>query len=1266
MSRALARYVPLLLLAVASAASAQTPADPSNYARTTSFTYNADGTLKTTTAEPDNAPSCHVTTIGYDAYGNVNSSVLSNCTGASGTQLFNARPSGATFAAVASQNITTGGSLTPNAQVAVVAGLAKTSASNALTQSTQFEVDPRFGVTTKTTDIDLRVTQTVVDDFGRPLKQIKPDGTSVRNFYCVLTGVGLDTSSNTAGCATTAGADVPPYAVRFTQTEPHDVSDTKNGPFVRTYFDRLNRTIRTVTESFDGDSQPAARKGVLIVSDVVYDANGAKSMETKPYFLASGSTTVAGTGDVGVTFYVYDALGRTTTTYVSDPDATTHHQWTFGGSSGVSYGVYGTRTVSTTATTFAGTTNTITNDLGQIQVAEHDARDQLTRKTDANGAQLAFQYDAFGNAITIVDALQNKIQASYDIVGAKVLMNDPDHGVLVYCFDAAGQLKAQQSSGMRKSDSGSVSQCPTDLTPGTVAVSKANWATFAYDQLGRTTNRVEPDLVSTWTFDSCANGVGELCKVVTSSGATKTYGYDVLGRLVNTRIDVAAGPSFASAVAFDSATGRLQSKIYPTGLQVGYGYTPLGFAQKLQLNNAATVTPLPDAQGHVAAGQSLPAGSTLWSATTVDAESRWQAQAFGNGVAEAVSQNPSNGRIWSRTASVGGTASVLNQAYTWDGVNNVRSRTDNIGAGSGAITEAFNYDALNRLSGYSVSSPGIPNLERDVTLQFNAVGMLLSKSDAGNYTYGAAGTRHAHALVSNDVQGATYGVDWDGNVTSATAGHYSAMSYTSFDSVSSAQGSGSTYGWIYDESHGRIQETRTSNGDTRVTWYLNPDNAGALAFEVETDTSPAAQNNRHYLTANGNVIGLLVTAGSLPTLSAGQMSPVVPGTLTLVKIEYWHKDHLGSLAATTDHLGGITARYSYDPFGKRRYTDGRYDATGQVVADWSPSVNYGTARGFTGHEQLDDIGIVNMNGRLYDATLGMFVQADPHVTIPDNLQGYNRYAYVLNNPLNATDPTGFDGTTNDDNKKQQSQTAHPPQEKRNSHQVTYLSGIFSYSSGNSNDSSDGATTNQTKGDTPSNAYMAAYWRHRAEQMRDLSKQPVAWYVTFFGIDQRGEWASQAETFDRFADVYEGKKGAVAEIIIKDLVVPAAAAYASRKAFSPPPNKRLPQDIAVNPKPPAALPTGRAIGTSPTQNAEAQRIIAELKSKGYTDIRVNQHQVNADGVRVGVNRPDIQATSPGGQRVYFELDRSSSTRGADHETRINANDPQGKVVLKTVN
>ena len=63
-------------------------------------------------------------------------------------------------------------------------------------------------------------------------------------------------------------------------------------------------------------------------------------------------------------------------------------------------------------------------------------------------------------------------------------------------------------------------------------------------------------------------------------------------------------------------------------------------------------------------------------------------------------------------------------------------------------------------------------------------------------------------------------------------------------------------------------------------------------------------------------------------------------------------------------------------------------------------------RGFTGHEHYADLGIINMNGRLYDPVIARFFSPDNFVQAPDFTQSYNRYSYCLNNPLQYTDPSG--------------------------------------------------------------------------------------------------------------------------------------------------------------------------------------------------------------------------------------------------------------------
>jgi RHS repeat-associated protein len=96
----------------------------------------------------------------------------------------------------------------------------------------------------------------------------------------------------------------------------------------------------------------------------------------------------------------------------------------------------------------------------------------------------------------------------------------------------------------------------------------------------------------------------------------------------------------------------------------------------------------------------------------------------------------------------------------------------------------------------------------------------------------------------------------------------------------------------------------------------------------------------------------------------------------------------------------VLERLAYDPFGKRRFANGSGDP-GNTIRPLN------TDRGYTGHEMLDDIGLVHMNGRVYDPLVGRFLSADPFIQSPYNLQSHNRYSYVMNNPLGYTDPSGY-------------------------------------------------------------------------------------------------------------------------------------------------------------------------------------------------------------------------------------------------------------------
>ena len=112
---------------------------------------------------------------------------------------------------------------------------------------------------------------------------------------------------------------------------------------------------------------------------------------------------------------------------------------------------------------------------------------------------------------------------------------------------------------------------------------------------------------------------------------------------------------------------------------------------------------------------------------------------------------------------------------------------------------------------------------------------------------------------------------------------------------------------------------------------------------------------------------------------------------------YYHADQLGSSNVLTDRAGNVVQHYEYGTFGQMGYVN-----NGSA---------YAVSNRYTGQVADDETGLYYYGGRYYDPQLGRFIQPDPTVPDPTDSQSLNRYSYCRNNPLNETDPTGFDDSS---------------------------------------------------------------------------------------------------------------------------------------------------------------------------------------------------------------------------------------------------------------
>jgi RHS repeat-associated protein len=113
---------------------------------------------------------------------------------------------------------------------------------------------------------------------------------------------------------------------------------------------------------------------------------------------------------------------------------------------------------------------------------------------------------------------------------------------------------------------------------------------------------------------------------------------------------------------------------------------------------------------------------------------------------------------------------------------------------------------------------------------------------------------------------------------------------------------------------------------------------------------------------------------------------------------YLLRDYQGSILAISDATGAVVEKRLFDAWGNIVKVQ---DGAGNILAGLTV-----LDRGYTGHEHLQSVGIIHMNGRLYDPKLHRFLQPDNNIQDPFNTQNYNRYGYVLNNPLKYADVSG--------------------------------------------------------------------------------------------------------------------------------------------------------------------------------------------------------------------------------------------------------------------
>jgi len=496
--------------------------------------------------------------------------------------------------------------------------------------------------------------------------------------------------------------------------------------------------------------------------------------------------------------------------------------------------------------------------------------------------------------------------------------------------------------------------------------------TFGYDKAG---NKVMVSNPNTGNASTTYNAWGQPLSTTDANGNHTSFTYDLAGRIITL-----SQPEGNVSYTYDTKVKGAISSIAKSGHVQTFSYDLAKYGRLISLSenvDGQTFTrtlSYDDANHGRIKGMTYPNGFSISYA--------YDSQGFLSEILTAA-----NKRIWARgnqtplgqpiNVSLGNGTS---QQYTYDSQHNLTgitvahngtvhlnqkysfsSATGNLTYREDALRglrETFTYDNMDRLT--HITGPS--GLGQQVSYSPN--GNINFKSDAGTYSYNA---QQPNAV--SQVSGSPVETNYLNTVLTQS------ITYNSLNKPTQISAGTNTLTLSYGVNQQRVKEQRYVSGGLKETRYL------LGSYELIKKPGQPDEHHCYVISPNGPVAVNISTGTSAGTLS------------------YIHTDYLGSIALITNSQGAKHEELSYDAWGNRR-----------SPATWQPTPGVGSAtlsRGYTFHQHYDYLGLINMNGRMYDPLLGRMLNADPIVANPMGVQSHNAYSYVLNNPLRYTDPSGY-------------------------------------------------------------------------------------------------------------------------------------------------------------------------------------------------------------------------------------------------------------------
>jgi len=530
--------------------------------------------------------------------------------------------------------------------------------------STLSDYNYKYGTACKHTDINGNVTTSKLDNLGRVISVTGPNELAAGRSYTLQFEYHPEVKN---------GSGKPmPYAVTKHYDPANSSGSTINNIETVTFVDGMGRAIQVKKSGIIGTTP------VMIVSGrAQYDAFGrvkaayypiAETDNSLKYVFNAAFDSTA--SHIPSSRTAYDVLDRVLLTKLPD-----------GTSTSMSYAIDTIKGINYMKTTVTDALNH-----SQITYANGSGKTiQTVQRPDSAAIITKFAYDPIDQLTTVTDAKGKQTVSVYDQLGRRTQVTHPASGVTKFEYDQGGNLSAKQTANM-------------------IASGKKIRYFYTYNRLDSIVYPDHPENNVKYVYGGYDhdnkdgfNLKGHLKSLEDGSGKQE-FKYGLQGEVTEVKrtlvIPNQAVATYTTSTVYDS-WNRLMSMTYPDGEVVNYAY-----------NTAGLLTGV------------VSSANTYVSNITYDKFEQRASMQYGNGAITNYTYNPLSRRMDNLNVKVGANY-IMNNAYTYDAVSNVKSVT-NTGTASnnmgGAMVHNYNYDNLYRLKSANGTFTGANGKAANYTL----------------------------------------------------------------------------------------------------------------------------------------------------------------------------------------------------------------------------------------------------------------------------------------------------------------------------------------------------------------------------------------------------------------------------------------------------------------------------------------------------------------------------------------------------------------------